>query len=117
MIRPHPRRLTTARNNRRPSYDSGNQELPPMVECRVRNTMRRMMDINKLTWAQVGRITEPGRYMFKFGWLTITVEDLWVWENYPAAAFTMLKTLGGPLESEEFRLGTFELRTDSNYSE
>jgi hypothetical protein len=24
--------------------------------------------VNKVTLAQVGRVTEPGRYMFKFGW-------------------------------------------------
>lgn len=51
--------------------------------------------------------------MFKFGWLTITAEDLWIWENYPTAAFTLVRT---PMETDEFRLGTFELRTDSNYS-
>jgi hypothetical protein len=67
------------------------------------------MDVTKLTWAQVGRITEPGR--------TITAEDLWVWENHPTAAFTLIRTLGGPIETDEFRLGTFELRTDSNYAE
>ena len=54
--------------------------------------------------------------MFKFGWLTITAEDLWVWENYPTAAFTLVR-IGGPIETDEFQLGTFELRTDSNYSE
>ena len=76
-----------------------------------------MMDIDKLTWAQVGRVTDPGRYMFKFGWLTITAEDLWVWENHPTAAFTLVR-IGGPIKNgDEFRLGTFELRTDSNYSE
>jgi hypothetical protein len=37
--------------------------------------------VNKITWAQVGRVTEPGRYMFKFGWLTIIAEDLAVWEQ------------------------------------
>jgi hypothetical protein len=73
--------------------------------------------VNKITWAQVGRVTEPGRYMFRFGWLTLTAEDLWVWENHPTAAFTLIRTLGGPIETDEFRLGTFELRTDSNYAE
>src|SRR5450432_2508134 len=43
--------------------------------------------VNKITWAQVGRVTEPGRYMFRFGWLTLTAEDLVVWQNYPNAAF------------------------------
>jgi hypothetical protein len=82
---------------------------------------------NKLTWAQVGRVTEPGRYMFKFGWLTITADDLAIWQKYPTAAFTFYgtsvakapETDDKPDEeaAEEFRLGTFELRADSNYSE
>jgi hypothetical protein len=66
------------------------------------------MAVNKVTWAQVGRMTEPGRHMFKFGWLTVTAEDLAIWEQYPNAAFTLLRT--APAETEdEFRLGTFEL--------
>ena len=76
-----------------------------------------MTDINKLTWAQVGRVTQPGRYQFKFGWLTITADDLWVWENYPSAAFTLIKNASAKNEIEEFRLGTFELRVASNYSD
>jgi hypothetical protein len=32
--------------------------------------------------------TEPGRHMFKFGWLTVTAEDLAIWKQYPNAAFT-----------------------------
>jgi hypothetical protein len=81
--------------------------------------------VNKLTWAQVGRVTEPGRYMFKFGWLTITADDLAIWQKYPTAAFTLYSTSVPPeiedetdeAAGEEFRLGTFELRADSNYSE
>jgi hypothetical protein len=34
--------------------------------------------VNKITWAQAGQITEPGRYMFKFGWLTVTAE---IWQS------------------------------------
>ena len=30
--------------------------------------------------------------MFKFGWLTVTAEDLAVWKQYPNAAFTLLRT-------------------------
>ena len=30
------------------------------------------MDVNKITWTQAGRVTDPGRYMFNFGWLAIT---------------------------------------------
>jgi hypothetical protein len=30
--------------------------------------------------------------MFKFGWLTVTPEDLAVWEQFPNAAFTLVTT-------------------------
>jgi hypothetical protein len=88
--------------------------------------------VNKITWAQVGRVAIPGRYMFRFGWLTITADDLAIWEKYPTAAFTLYSTTKAPdstakepetndeaagVNEEEFRLGTFELRSDSNYSE
>ena len=43
----------------------------------------------KITWAMAGRVTDPGRYMFKFGWLTITADDLAIWQAYPNAAFTL----------------------------
>jgi hypothetical protein len=67
------------------------------------------LSVNKLTWAQVGGVTKPGRYMFKFGWLTITAEDLAIWEQFPNAAFTLLGTAATEA-GEEFRLGAFELR-------
>jgi hypothetical protein len=73
----------------------------------------------KITWATVGRATDPGRYMFRFGWLTITADDLAIWQAYPHAAFTLIRTLTSPGEEavgEEFRLGTFDLRIDSTYS-
>jgi hypothetical protein len=41
------------------------------------------LPVNKITWPQVGRVTEPSRYMFTFGWLTVTAEDLAVWEQLP----------------------------------
>ena len=81
------------------------------------------MAVNKITWAQVGLVTEPGRYMLKFGWLTITADDLAIWQKYPTAAFTLYSTsVATPTKpedeaDEEFRLGAFELRSDSNYSE
>jgi len=76
-----------------------------------------MTDIPKVTWAQVGRVSEPGRYLFRFGWLTITAEDLWVWGNYPTAVFALIRAGSEQPDADEFRLGTFELRTNSNYSE
>jgi hypothetical protein len=52
--------------------------------------------------------------MFTFGWLTITAEDLAVWEQFPEAAFTLVQTATATTEAgteagEEFRLGAFEL--------
>ena len=80
--------------------------------------------VNKTTWAQVGLVTEPGRYMFKFGWLTIIAEDLAVWKQFPSAVFTLYSTVPPrPADEtekqagEEFHLGTFELGAASNYSE
>ena len=66
------------------------------------------MAVNKITWAQVGRVTEPGRYMFRFGRLTISAEDLAVWEQHPNAEFTLVRTTTTDI-GDEFRLGTFEL--------
>ena len=70
--------------------------------------------VKKVTWQQVGRVTEPGRYMFRFGWLTIAAADLAVWEQLPNAAFTLVRTAA---EIEEYRLGAFELREDLALSE
>jgi hypothetical protein len=73
--------------------------------------------VNKIIWAQAGRVTEPGRYMFKFGWLTVTAEDLAIWKQYPNAAFTLLRTAPAEEAEDEFRLGTFELRENISLSE
>jgi hypothetical protein len=68
------------------------------------------MAVNKITWERVGRVTEPGRYMYKFGWLTITAGDLKVWEQYPHAAFTLLAEPGSANSvGEEFHLGAFDI--------
>ena len=77
----------------------------------------------KITWAMAGLVTDPGRYMFKFGWLTITADDLAIWQAYPNATFTLTRTLTSPpgetdeeTVGEEFRLGTFDLRIESTFS-
>jgi hypothetical protein len=72
--------------------------------------------VNKITWQKAGRVTEPGRYIFTFGWLTIAAEDLGVWEQYPDAVFTLVK-MSAVTETEEFRLGTFELSENSTLRE
>jgi hypothetical protein len=65
--------------------------------------------VNKITWQEAGHVTESGRYMFRFGWLTITTEDLAIWEQFPHAAFTLVSAAPASAEGEEFRLGAFEL--------
>jgi hypothetical protein len=47
--------------------------------------------------------------MFTFGWLTVTAEDLAVWEQFPDAAFTLVQTAIETDAGEEFRLGAFQL--------
>jgi hypothetical protein len=75
--------------------------------------------VNKITWQKVGHVTKPGRYMYTFGWLTIATEDLAVWEQFPNATFTLVKSTAVATAdiSEEFHLGAFELPSDSAISE
>lgn len=77
--------------------------------------------VNKITWQRAGGVTEPGRYMFTFGWLTVTPEDLAIWKQFPDASFTLVELPAHPHESgddefhgEEFHLGTFELPPPSD---
>jgi hypothetical protein len=74
--------------------------------------------VGKITWQKAGRVAEPGRYMHRFGWLTVTAEDLAIWRQYPQAEFTMLQLPKPPREApaedalsdlDEYHLGTFEL--------
>ena len=81
--------------------------------------------VDKITWHKVGQVREPGRYMYTFGWLTIAAEDLAVWEQFPEAAFTLVKSAAprapdvadAPEGAEEFHLGAFELPRNSALSE
>jgi hypothetical protein len=71
------------------------------------------MAVNKITWERVGRVTEPGRYMYTFGWLTITAGDLQIWQQYPDAAFTLLaQTPSADSVGDEFHLGAFDISPD-----
>jgi len=65
--------------------------------------------VNKITWQKTGQVSEPGRYMLTFGWLTVTADDLAVWERYPDALFTLVEIATEPDVPDEYRLGTFEL--------
>jgi len=77
------------------------------------------LGVNKVSWQQVGYVTEPGRYMFRFGWLTVTAEDLAVWQQFPDAMFALVKTASATATdaNEEFHLGAFELRESLSLSE
>ncbi len=66
------------------------------------------MSVPKLTWSQAAQVTEPGRVMFKFGWLTVTADDLVIWKQFPSAAFTLIPA-GSSEDGEEYRLGTFDI--------
>jgi hypothetical protein len=64
--------------------------------------------IAKVTWTQAGQIAEPGRYMFRFGWLTVTAEDPVIWKQFPNATFVLVPaepSKGG----DEYRLGSFDI--------
>lgn len=69
--------------------------------------------VTKITWQKAGRVTEPGRYMFRFGWLTVAAEDLAVWKQYPDAMFTLVQMPAHADGTEEFHLGAFELPASS----
>ena len=65
--------------------------------------------VNKVTWQKAGLVTEPGRYMFRYGWLTVTADDLAIWRQFPEAAFTLVNLPAEKDAPEEFHLGAFEL--------
>lgn len=78
--------------------------------------------VNKITWQRAGGITEPGRYMFTFGWLTVTSDDLAIWNQFPDASFTLVELPGRRegaedtgVHAEEFHLGTFDLPSPTSY--
>lgn len=86
------------------------------------------MPINKITWQQVGHVMEPGRYMFRFGWLTVTPDDLLIWAEYPDAVFTLVRsstpvaaetedTETPFVETDEFHLGAFQLHANEAFRE
>ena len=77
------------------------------------------MGVNKVSWRQVGHVTEPGRYMFRFGWLTVAADDLAVWEQFPDAVFALVKTASAAATdaNEEFHLGAFDLKETHSVSE
>ena len=88
----------------------------------MQNLSRRDHVLNKFTLHEAtsqraGRVTEPGRYMFRFGWLTVSADDLAIWQQYPEAAFTLVNLPSEPDAAEEFHLGAFKLPKSSAPSE
>jgi hypothetical protein len=68
------------------------------------------MRVNKITWDKVGHVTEPGRHIYTFGFITITSEDIEVWRRYPHASFTLVAQVPTEMSvGEEFRLGSFDI--------
>ena len=67
-------------------------------------------EVHKVSWQQVGRVNEPGRYLFTFGWLTIKLEDIMIWQRFPDAIFTrVIQRANDETDGVEFHLGTFEI--------
>jgi hypothetical protein len=95
--------------------------VPPVIRPAA-PLQRDTVVVTKISWQKAGQVTEPGRYMLRFGWLTVTAEDLAVWKQFPDALFTLVEIPGEAKASEgfrsgEFRLGTFELPVGSRPSE
>ena len=66
------------------------------------------MDMRKVSWAQVGKVTEPGRYMFRFGFVIVTADDLAIWQKFPEASFTLIPLFSAGAQ-EEYKLGAFDV--------
>jgi hypothetical protein len=90
------------------------EDRPPVSRPAASSEERARPVVNKISWQKAGGITEPGRYMFTFGWLTVTAEDLAIWKQFPDAMFTVIEIPhgadeAGEFHAEEFHLGAFEL--------
>jgi hypothetical protein len=46
--------------------------------------------------------------MFKFGWLTVTADELAIWKQFPDAAFTLVSSKPSE-DGEEYCLGSFDI--------
>jgi hypothetical protein len=64
--------------------------------------------VNRVSWKQVGLVQEPGRYMLRFGWVTVTAEDLAIWTQFPEATFALYEVPGAE-KSNEYRLGSIDI--------
>ena len=55
--------------------------------------------------------------MFRYGWLTITADDLAIWQQFPEASFTLVNLPSPPDAPEEFHLGAFEIPVNPRHDE
>ena len=74
------------------------------------------MEVGKVTWQKVGRVTEPGVDMFTFGWVNITADDLAIWKQFPNASFALVRMPTTDSE-DEFHLGAFDVGDDRSQPE
>jgi hypothetical protein len=71
--------------------------------------------MTKITWPEIGMASEPGDYQYRLGHVTITLDDLAIWNKHPKAAFTVINVSANP-DVRTFVLGKFELRDTSKDS-
>lgn len=90
------------------AFNSDYGRVAPQLLARL--AVGNLMPVGKITWDRAGHVTEPGRYIFTFGWLTITAADLKIWKQYPDATFTLVaQRTSEDSAGEEFRLGVFDV--------
>ena len=65
------------------------------------------MIVARVGWGNVGKVQELGRYMFRFGWVTITADDLAIWSQFPEATFALYEVASE--NGDEYRLGSVDL--------
>ncbi len=63
----------------------------------------------KVAWREVGEVAKPGRYLFRFGWLTVSADDIAIWQAHPHASFTLVAVAPLGDTPDEYRLGAFDL--------
>jgi len=66
--------------------------------------------VNRVSWNQLGLVQEPGRHKFTFGWVTITAEDLNIWNQFPEATFALYQVQSAE-STNDYRLGSVQLIT------
>jgi hypothetical protein len=50
--------------------------------------------------------------MLRFGWLTVTAEDLAIWKQFPSATFALVPA--EPKDGDEYGLGSFDIGEGNN---